>query len=311
MSTEHKRAYTPQTSPEQLGEMVKGSLGNLMESIKSGNSERLTAYLKFSGRFHQYSQRNQQLIYLQAPFATRVASYATWKQEGFQVRKLDESKGERGIRILVPIPPAGFKSERRSQRTDELQKEEKDIKTVGFITTRFKVGSVFDISHLTPESQERIPQMFTKIEGDHETIYQRLIAVAESDNIRVVETLDTEGARGRSAMGLIQIRPDQPSGNKAAVIAHELGHEILHKREERQTLSKQVKECHAEATAFAVMAHFGIEIPYSAEYLQNWGNDAESLRKELGYVSYAASYIIKKVHDLSPGEEQSHDRYEI
>ena len=72
-------------------------------------------------------------------------------------------------------------------------------------------------------------------------------------------------------MGLIVVRPDQPVGNKAAVTAHEWGHEHLHKEAERRQLPSQVKECHAEATAFVVMSHFGIIIPYSAEYLLNVG----------------------------------------
>ena len=73
-------------------------------------------------------------------------------------------------------------------------------------------------------------------------------------------------------MGFIVVRPDQPPGNKAAEVAHEWGHEILHDKEQRQRLPRQVKECNAEATAFVVMSHFGITIPYSVEYLLNWGN---------------------------------------
>src|SRR5712691_3431039 len=108
-------------------------------------------------------------------------------------------------------------------------------------------------------------------------------------------------------MGFIVVRPNQPPGNKAAVVAHEWGHEILHDREKRQSLPRQVKECHADATAFVVMSHFGITIPYSVECLLNWGNTEESVRRELDLVRAAASQIITKVHALTPGEEHFHD----
>ena len=39
---------------------------------------------------------------------------------------------------------------------------------------------------------------------------------------------------GYSAMGLIVVTPDQPTGNKARVTAHEWAHEILHNEEARR-----------------------------------------------------------------------------
>jgi hypothetical protein len=67
---------------------------------------------------------------------------------------------------------------------------------------------------------------------------------------------------------------------------------------------------HAEATAFVVMSHFGITIPYSVEYLLNWSNNKDSLRRELDLVTAAASQIITKVHSLNPREEHFHDEPE-
>lgn len=313
----HHKNYQPQVTTQELGVMVGKSLNTLIEAIKTGNTERLTSYLAFSSRFHRYSRRNQQLIFEQCPQATRIASYPKWKEEGYQVRWMDKKKGEKGISILVPKFPKFYKKpERRQARTQEDEHSEQQpedeykVKEVDFITHRFRIGTVFDVTHLIPEDQERVPRFFTSIEGDHEAMYERLAQAARQEGIEIRESLDTEGARGYSAMGLIVVRPDQPPGNKAAVIAHEWGHEILHDREKRQRLTSQVKECHAEATAFVVMSHFGITIPYSAEYLLNWGNNEESLRRELDLVTAAASQIITKVHALNPGEEHFHDNAE-
>jgi N-terminal domain of anti-restriction factor ArdC len=312
-----RKDYQPQVTTQDLGVMVGKSLDTLIEAIKTEQTERLTSYLAFSSRFHRYSRRNQQLIFQQCPEATRVASYPKWKEEGYQVRWMDKKKGEKGISILVPKFPKSYKKpERRQLRTKEdghpeqKPEDEYKVKEVDFITHSFRVGTVFDVTHLIPEDQARVPRFFTAIEGDHEAVYERLIKAARLARIEVRESLDTEGAQGYSAMGLIVVRPDQPPGNKAAVIAHEWGHEILHDREKRLSLPGQVKECHAEATAFVVLSHFGITIPYSADYLINWGNNAETLRKELDLVTAAASQIIMKVHSLNPGEEHFHDEPE-
>src|ERR1700676_5392781 len=112
-----REGYQPQVTTAELGVMIGQSFNTLIDALKTGKTARLTNYLAFSSRFHRYSRRNQQLIFEQCPQATRVASYATWNKEGFQVRKMQE--GERGIRILRPIPPAGYRrSERIKQRAE-------------------------------------------------------------------------------------------------------------------------------------------------------------------------------------------------
>src|SRR2546430_6732147 len=108
---EHKR-YTPKKDHQpdvtaaDLTEKITGHLNTLIDAITTGDTERLTAYLAFSSRFHTYSRRNQELIYEQKPEATRVANYGKWKQEGYQV-----AEGQKGIRILYPKHPKGLRRE--------------------------------------------------------------------------------------------------------------------------------------------------------------------------------------------------------
>ena len=300
-----KKDYQPEVTAADLTEKVNGHLTTLIDAIRTGDTERLTNYLAFSSRFHRYSPRNQQLIYDQKPEATRVASYGTWKKEGYQV-----AEKQIGIRILVPKFPKGHKQGVVEEASLEAEADEKQrkAKEVFFATHNFTVGSVFDVSQLTPD--RRPPEFFTAIAGDHQALHERLIQAVEQEGITYQESLDTQGARGYSAGGLIVVRPDQPPGNKAAVTTHEWAHEIMHKEEERRSLPRQVKECHAEATAFVVLSHFGVTIPYSAEYLQMWGNTQESLRKELDQVAGAATQIISKLHALEPGEGNFHDQAE-
>jgi hypothetical protein len=59
--------------------MVNGHLNTLLEAMKQGKTESFTQFLAFSGRFHRYSRRNQELIFEQCLEAIRVASYKKWK----------------------------------------------------------------------------------------------------------------------------------------------------------------------------------------------------------------------------------------
>src|SRR5229473_4694191 len=185
--------------------MVNGHLTTLLEAMQAGQTERLTQFLAFSSRFHRYSRRNQELIYEQCPQATRVAPWKKWHNEGYTVRHMDKTKGERGISILVPIPPAGYKAPAR--RTLEAESEEQ--REIAFVTTHFKVGTVFDVSHLIPEDLQRVPQFFPSIYGNHEALHQRIVKAMQAEGIDYRESVDTYGAQGYSAGGVIVVRPDQ------------------------------------------------------------------------------------------------------
>ena len=297
----------PAYTPEDLTDWIGRSLQTLLTDLEQHDPTRLKHYLAFAGRFHQYSTRNRLLIFEQRPDATRVASYQKWKQEGYQV-----AKGEKGIRILVPRFPKGYRK-RIEEDPDQTEEEGTDHqrrqREVFFVTHNFTVGSIFDVSQLTPD--KRPPAFFVAIEGNYEATYHRMKQAAEAEGIRVVESYQClEGARGISAGGLIVIRPDLSPGSKAAVLAHEWGHEKIHTPELRRLLPKTTKEGHAEAVAYVVASHFGIPTPDTADYLTLWGNKPDTLRRELTVVTAAASAIIKQIHSLEPGEQHFHDQEE-
>src|SRR6476620_6606823 len=85
-------------APEQPA-AIQESLTRLEQAVSAiHDSDTFRSYLDAQARFHSYSFGNVLLILSQKPDATRVAGYQTWKQLGRQVRR-----GERGIRIIVPI----------------------------------------------------------------------------------------------------------------------------------------------------------------------------------------------------------------
>lgn len=125
----------PAQSEPTPSSSVQESLSRLEQAVSQiHDSESFRAYLDVQSRFHHYSFGNALLILAQKPDATRVAGYRTWKSLGRQVRR-----GEKGIRILVPI--------RGSVKADKEQAEEssEEQSTAERTIVTFGTGSVFDI----------------------------------------------------------------------------------------------------------------------------------------------------------------------
>src|SRR5436190_19568131 len=90
---------------------LRDSLARLEQAVAAiHDSDTFRRFLDAQARFHRYSWGNVLLILDQRPDATRVASFRTWLSLGRPVRK-----GERGIRIFVPIWPRGPKDQDREQ----------------------------------------------------------------------------------------------------------------------------------------------------------------------------------------------------
>jgi IrrE N-terminal-like domain len=67
-------------------------------------------------------------------------------------------------------------------------------------------------------------------------------------------------AEGYSKGGLIEIEKRLDTPARCGVIAHEIGHELMH-RTNREGTTRQQRELEAESVSYAVLAHFGIHSP--------------------------------------------------
>lgn len=259
----------------------------LLAELRQGKSERLMACLTFAARFHRYSARNQWLIMLECRRRGiepgYVAGFTTWKRLNYTVKE-----GEKGIPIYAPRP---FKT--KDKKTDE------DVDRVAF-----RVEHVFTETQVKPlkEGLPSIPQFYVPLAGNVDELGTCLLAVIQQDGIEVVERdLSSSGALGISEKGRISLTLGLASINKFLVLVHEYAHELLHPKEISASLAKSLKECQAEAVAYIVAYHFGIESPFSSDYLQVWGNDEKSLLAEIETVQQIASIIIKKMERLDGG----------
>jgi hypothetical protein len=107
---------------------------NAVELLRT--SEGWQAWLASRRHFHRYTLSNQLLIAMQHPDATRVAGFRAWLKLGYAVRR-----GQRAIRIWVPIPPSRKRVEKWVQAGSNPADKPR---------TYFKLGPVFAREQVEP-----------------------------------------------------------------------------------------------------------------------------------------------------------------
>ena len=258
MTTKRNPRYTA----AELTKRIHGFIAQLAEETDAARlSDEFQRYLDFSSKFHKYSWRNQMLIWIHNPDASYVAGYKKWPQLGRHVRK-----GEKGIPILAPIIY-------KSQNGDS---EEETRLT-------FKVVYVFDVSQTEGDP---LTEPEWKSPEKRPELHQRLIAFAESRGIKVtVESLNGS-TQGYSAGGYIAL--DVEAGTSTLI--HEIAHELLHQSEARP--DRKTSELQAEAVAYTVGRHFGLESGSCPNYLVVWNATASTLNENLEIIAGCAAGMI-------------------
>ena len=156
-----KEEYIKQKEQEK-----KEVLQQLQQGVKDVfESEKYKEFLKAYSKFNDYSINNTILILMQKPEAERVASFQTWKQLGRNV-----NKGEKGIKVLVPIP---YKYQKRVEKIDTNGvKDTEDVELKGL---SFRLGNVFDISQT---QGKELPTLTTELTENSPDIKRAIHAVA-------------------------------------------------------------------------------------------------------------------------------------
>ena len=264
-------------------------------------SEEFQAWLDVQSRFHDYSYRNTLLINHQYPEATKVAGYRTWQQEfDRHVRE-----GESAIWIWAPIiakrcpdcENAESYHERIGCEYDETPPKEWSKGLVGF-----RPAPVFDVSQTEGEP---LPELDTMAAGQADELVTALLEAAAPLGIDA-RVIPTEEWAHPSAAGLCKPQPDvgrprveakarERDAALAGVLIHEYAHALLHVGVPDET-ERTKREVEAEAVAYVVGRHFGLDTANSAIYLAAWqGDEREVLQERLGRISRTASEVIEAV----------------
>ena len=286
----------------ELKKRCKQYAAELIDAVKKEkNSERLIEYFEFCSRFHNYSFGNRLLIWTHRPDATFVAGFKSWQKMGRFVKK-----GEKGIPIFAPMQ---IKVRKKEDWDPELDLESFDGSDVALgekdveIITRFKVVYVFDVSQTEGEPLPHPPdtQMVT---GDASGLLPTLEQVVRKQGIELDYVDDGLGnASGVSKKGKILILSSLEIPQRFSVLIHEFAHELLHGSWERAGgLPRKTMELEAEATAYVVIRHFGLESK-APTYLALYRVEEVDIIASLERIVSTASRIIEGIDRKIQGTE--------
>ena len=240
-----------------------------------------------------------------------VAGYRKWQTMGRQVKK-----GEKGIKILAPIP-VRVKSERvkRDPITKEIIKGEDGEpmkEEVEATIPKFKISTVFDIEQTEGEPIPKI-EVFD-LTGHVKEFFTFMDAVMKISPVSIRYDEIESGAKGyyHLEQNEIVIRRGMSESQTMKTAIHECAHAILHNRDKMQEGEKdrQTKEVEAESVAYIVCNYFGLDTSdYSFPYIATWGSGREmkELKDSLNLIKQTAGTFIEQLSEKI--EEIKKDQY--
>jgi antirestriction protein ArdC len=281
----YQQRTTQRDNPTQ--QLIKQAVDFLLQQLKEGKSETLTAYLAAMARFHSYSFGNILSIAKQRPSATKVAGFYAWKELGRFVKR-----GEKGIQILAPMVGHRHKKD----DTDRDQTQDGNAKPAP-VLIGFRAVYVFDVAQTEGADLPEFEHSITGEVGEHR---DRLIAFLAQQNIALEYTENIAPALGVSYGGKIALLPGQSKAEEYVTLVHEAAHELLHKSTRRTMTTATVRETEAEAVAFIVGQATGLEMgKTSSDYIQMYAGNAELLAESLEVIQRTSAVILDAITDES------------
>lgn len=281
MNSKVRQSKNRRKEIEELTLRMESKIENYFQSEES-----LQEYLQFMSHFHNYSYRNTVLINTQFPGAYAVGSFNFWKSKGYSVQK-----GEKGLKILVPNQRQTIKREGKSVSLKQATLEEKERIKSGQLKVNthvdFAIGHVFDISQTNAKLAD-LPEIFPQrwLEGevsDYNAIYQALEAVANENNVKIIEPIEELGtSKGVTYVALksVALNPRNSELQNVKTLTHELAHAVLHTSKDAN-YSAEEREFQAELVAYTVSHHLGLNTEeYSLPYIASWTRGKELKEKE-------------------------------
>ena len=277
--------------------VMTNNLDEIMKALESGvrdfmETDAYKTYLRAVSRFHDYSMNNVMLIAMQRPGSTLVAGYSTWKKHFNRNVK----RGEKGLKIIAPMPVSVEKEEDRVDQYGNTYKEK-----VTVTVPRFHAVTVFDVSQTEGDPLPDISP--SELKDDVKDYGTFLKAVERSSDVPISYINIEGGAKGyfHSANNAIFIEKGMGEAQTLKTLIHEMAHSILHNRDNGGILiDSKTKEVQAESVAFSVCSHFGIDTSdYTFPYVTAWAGDKDlkALRNSMDTIKDTASLLIHRIED--------------
>jgi len=256
------------TAPK-LPKVPDKALEALKEGIQSVlSSKDWSGFLSAIRRIHSYSFNNRMLIMLgQAKrgwdLSSFVAGKTKWNTEFNRQVKTEEFS--KPIWILAPVL-----IEKKDENGNPIKRADGSTEKIAI---RFRGVKVYDHrqTHGDPIPEPDTDGMMSQLNdtAPHQLLNE-LVEVASARSVQVfdsVSKVELGSAHGRcwfengGRASKIEILDELNLTTKVSVLAHELGHAILHNRDEYQEHdAASIKELEAESVAYLVCSHYGIDL---------------------------------------------------
>ena len=294
----------------------KEKLKEIISSIETGiqelfQSEKFADYLRTMSRFHRYSVNNTILIHLQRPNAAMpVAGFRKWQQFGRYVKK-----GEKGLTIIAPTPCKKKIEEMRldpDTKAPILDQDGNAIMDEKIIEIPlFKPVKVFSADQTDGEP---LPSLVADLSGDVQQYEAFMEALRRTSPMPIVFGTLEPGTDGLCSFSnqSITIRAGMSQVQTVCATVHEIGHAVLHGREEDRLSAaagdtdkeppkakdERTMEVEAESVSFAVCQYYGIDTSAnSLGYIAGWSKDKSlpELKASLETITKAVSGLISSI----------------
>jgi hypothetical protein len=282
-----KQAVKYEIPKEEYIKSKEQDKADVMKKLEKGvkdifTSDKYKEFLKTYAQFHNYSINNTILILMQNPNSSHVASFQTWKRLGRSVKK-----GEKGIKVLVPIP---YKYEK------QVEDRQGQSEVAEYEGISFRLGNTFDISQT--EGKE-LPSLVNELKDNSPEIRKAIEVISRVSDVPVF--FDT--AMGGEAKGYyhledkyIAIREGMSDSQTFKTLVHEIAHSRIHGKDDK--FNRKEREVQAESISYVVCSRYGIDTSaYSFGYIAGWSNGKETseLKSSLHLVQECSSNIIKSI----------------
>jgi hypothetical protein len=270
-------------------QLTRASIDGLVQAIESGHNEVFSSYLETMARFHTYSARNVLLIAAQCPNATHLEGVRSWNELGRSVRP-----GEKGIFIFAPT--IGITNKKEHKTEENGKKSPKGKKAAETATNPpqqethllgFRGVYVFDIAQTGGEELAQSPKQVDIAEK-----LGKLLAFAESRQIKIEYSDRIAPAKGTSYRGLIRLLPNMEPAEAFSVLLREVASQILYNSERRTFVTRAVHQQETKAAAFVVCEALGLESKTLFADCQLYYGDARLLTESLEVVHRTAAQIL-------------------
>jgi len=257
-----------ETKPK-LPKVPEKALEALKEGIQSVlDSKDWAGFLSAIRQIHDYSFNNRLLIMLGQtkrgwPFSPLVAGKTKWQTKFNRNIKKDEFV--KPIWIIAPVL-----INKSDENGNPIVKADG---TTEKIPIRFRGVRVYDHHQTegeeipTPDTSAMMDQLDCEVSDQ---VLDGMISVARRRQVQVLQDVpevEMGAALGRcwfqnnGRADKIEIKSGLNLATKVSVLAHELGHAILHNRDEYQEHdSSSIKELEAESVAYLVCSYYGVDL---------------------------------------------------